>query len=307
MNRPDLTLLQDVARLGSFAAAAKLRGIDASSVSRSVAAIEAALGLRLFQRTTRRLSLTEEGDSYLTRAAPLIDELDRLASETRGQHATPSGTLRLTASVTFGQTRVLPLIPAFRAAYPAVALDCLFTDANLDLIAERIDLAIRLAPTIEGDLITTKLMPTRYRVAASPAYLRAAPPLQTPQDLTAHRVLLFTLRAFRSRWTFRNQTETFAILIKGDLILSPAGTLHQAALAHLGPALLPDWLVDTDIAAGRLTHCLPDWEVTATTFDTAAWAVYPSRSYLPAKTRAMLGFLRAHLAKGRLFPSAPPL
>lgn len=304
MNRHDLTLLQDVARYGSFAAAAKQRGVDASQVSRSVAAIEATLGLRLFHRTTRRLSLTEEGDSYLTRAAPLVEELDRLAQD--GGRGTPTGTLRVTASVTFGQTRLVPLIPAFRAAYPAVALDCLFTDANVDLVAERIDLAIRLAPTVDGDVITAKLMPTRYRVVASPAYLRASPPLHTPQDLTEHRVLLFALRAFRTRWTFRQARETVEIPIAGDITLSPAGTLREAALAHLGPALLPDWLVDADIAAGRLVHCLPGWEVTATTFDTAAWVVYPSRAYLPAKTRAMIDFLRANLAQGGLpLPPSP--
>lgn len=305
MNRHDLTLLQDVARLGSFAAAARLHGLDASSVSRSVAGIEAALNLRLFQRTTRRLSLTDEGSRYLSRAAPLIDELDRLAQDSRAR--APAGTLRLTASVTFGQTRILPLLPAFRAAYPDVALDCQFTDANLDLIAERIDLAIRLAPLIEGDVIATRLMTTRYRVVASPGYLAQSPPLNAPEDMAMHRALLFTLRQFRSRWIFRRGGVVREVPVSGDITLSPAGTLREAALAQLGPALLPDWLVDGDIAAGRLIHCLPDWEVTATRFDTGAWAVYPSRAWLPAKTRAMIDFLRAALAQGGLPPAPNPL
>jgi DNA-binding transcriptional LysR family regulator len=295
MIRSDLTLLQDVARLGSFAAAAEVRGIDASSVSRAVAGIEAALGIRVFERTTRRLNLTEAGDQYLSRAAPLMEELERVAAEARSERARPAGLLRLTASVTFGQRCLVPLIGAFRAQYPDVALDCVFTDANVDLIADRVDLAIRLAPTIEGDLIATKLMATRYRVVAAPSYLAGAAPLQVPADLRGHRVLLFNLRAFRSRWIFAGGAGQQEVPVAGDITLTPAGTLRDAVLAGLGPALLPDWLVDGDIAAGRLVHCLQDWRATATTFDTGAWAVYPSRSYLPAKVRAMIDFLRATL------------
>jgi DNA-binding transcriptional LysR family regulator len=295
MNPADLSLLQDVARLGSFAAAAGLRGIDASSVSRMVAAFEASLGFRVFERTTRRLNLTEVGDLYLSRAAPLMDELNRVATEARSLRARPSGLLRLTASVTFGQRRVVPLIGAFRAQYPEVTLDCVFTDANLDLVAERIDLAIRLGPTIEGDMIASKLMATKYRVVASQGYLDGHAALREPADLARHRVLLFSLRTYRQRWLFRNGEGTQEVPIAGDITLTPAGSVRDAAVAGLGPALLPDWLVDADIAAGRLCHCLPAWEATATTFETGAWAVYPSRSYLPGKTRAMIDFLRAAL------------
>ncbi len=290
-----MSLLLDVSRLGSFAAAAALRGIDASSVSRAVAGIEASLGIRIFERTTRRLNLTEAGDHYLSRAAPLMEELTRIATEARSARARPAGLLRLSASVTFGQRRIVPLLAAFRAQYPEVALDCVFSDANLDLIADRLDLAIRLAPTIEGDLIATKLMATHYRVVAAPDYLLAHPPLQVPPDLRHHRVLLFNLRAFRNRWIFADAAGQQEVPVAGDITLTPAGTLRDAAVTGLGPALLPDWLVDGDIAAGRLVHCLPGWRVTATTFDTGAWAVYPSKSYLPAKVRVMIDFLRTAL------------
>jgi DNA-binding transcriptional LysR family regulator len=295
MNPADLALLQDVARLGSFAAAAEARGIDASSVSRAVAGIETDLGIRIFERTTRRLNLTEAGDHYLTRATPVMEELARITAEARRERLLPQGLLRISASVTFGQRRLVPLIGAFRGAYPEVSLDCIFTDANVDLIGERLDLAIRLAPTIEGDLVATKLMPTAYRVVASPDYLAKAAPLTVPDDLRAHRVLRFNLRAFRNRWIFDNGQGMQEVPIAGDITITPAGALLNAAVAGLGPALLPDWLVDGDIAAGRLVHCLSGWRVTATTFDTGAWAVYPSRSYLPAKVRAMIDFLRTTL------------
>lgn len=302
MNLPDLTLLQDVARAASFAAVARARGVDPSQVSRTVAQIEETLGLRFFQRTTRRLSLTEEGEAYLTRALPLVEELARLTTEVRTERAQPSGTLRLTASVTFGQRVIVPHLAAFRARYPQVAIEAIFTDANLDLVADRIDLAIRLAPAVEGDLIAARLMDTRYRVVAAPAYLARHPAPARPEDLRDHRALLFPFRPYRTRWTFRQGTSVTEVLVAGDITLSPAGALRDAALAGLGPALLPDWLVDADRRAGALVRLLPDWDVTATTFDTGAWAVYPSRSFLPAKVRAMIDFLRAVLSA-----PAPPV
>jgi DNA-binding transcriptional LysR family regulator len=297
MQTRDLALFVDVARAGSFAAVAKERGVDPSSVSRAIAGLEAELGLRLFARSTRTMRLTEAGDGYLARIAPLVEELERAAAEARRARARPTGTLRLTASVTFGQRRILPLLPDFRARHPEVALDCRFTDATLDLVAERIDLAVRLGPTVEGDLIAARLMPTRYRLVASAGYLAAAPPLAAPADLAAHAALLFALRPFRLRWLFRNaagRVET--VPVRGAVTLSPAGALREAALLGLGPALLPDWLVDEDVAAGRLVRCLPGWRATATSWDTAAWLVYPSRAFLPAKVRAMIDFLRERLA-----------
>jgi DNA-binding transcriptional LysR family regulator len=302
MNLTDLALFAETARLGSFAAVAKARDTDPSTVSRKLAALEDSLGVRLFQRTTRSLSLTEAGDLYLTRALPLIEELTRIGLEARETKAEPKGTLRLTASVTFGQAMILPLLPDFRAAYPDIRLECLFTDQNLDLIADRIDLAIRLAPSIEGDVIAARLMTTRYRVVASPAYLSMAPVLTDPGHLAAHRLLLFTIHPFRSRWLFRDPTGTREMPVVGDIMVSPAGAILDAALAGMGVALLPNYLTDPHIVSGRLTRLLTPWEVTATTFDTGAWLVYPSRSFLPLKTRAMIDFLNARLPRTPALP-----
>jgi DNA-binding transcriptional LysR family regulator len=301
MDLQALTLLADVARLGSFAAVARARGWDPSAVSRSIAALEADLGLRLFQRTTRRLALTEAGDLYLTRALPLLEELQRIGDQARAAQTVPRGLLRLTASVTFGQAILMPLLPAFRARCPEVGLECLFTDQNLDLTQDRIDLAVRLGPAVEGDVIASRLMTTRYRVVASPAYLAGSPALDGPADLARHRLLLFTIRPFRSRWLFRDAAGTVHEQpVAGDVAVSPAGAILDAALAGMGVALLPDYLTDPRIAEGRLAHLLPQWDVAATTFDTGAWLVYPSRAFVPAKTRAMIDFLREHLPQGRV-------
>jgi DNA-binding transcriptional LysR family regulator len=292
-----LTLFVDVARTGSFSAVAKERDLDPSSVSRVIAQLEAELGIRLFQRTTRRMALTEAGDLYLAKIEPLLTELQRAKDQALNASVGPTGTLRLTASVTFGLRRIVPLLGRFRALYPRLKIDCLFTDANVDLVAERVDLAVRLAPLIEGDLIATKLMNTFYRVVASPDYLASTPPIKQPSDLAHHRCLLFTLRPFRTRWLFRDAAGTTTeTSVDGDITMSTAVGLLDLALAGLGPALLPDWLVDDDVAAGQLVNLFPAHAVTATSFDTAAWLIYPSRAYLPNKVRTMIDFLKGELA-----------
>lgn len=300
MNMTDVGLFLDAARLGSFAAAARSRGLDPSSASRSVAALEAELGVRLFQRTTRRFSLTEAGALWRARVEPLVEEFARAAAEASQASGAPQGQLRLTASVALGVSRITPLLPAFRDAFPALKVECLFTDANLDLVAERIDLALRLAPAIEGDLIATKLFDTRYHVVASPRYLETAPPLRAPDDLAGHRCLLLALPAFRARWLFRDAKGRIEeVAVDGDVVISSPLALRASALTGLGPALLSDVIIGEDLRAGRLVDLFPKRRATATTFETGAWAVYPSRAFLPGKVRAAIDFFRSALAPKR--------
>ncbi len=297
MDLANVRLLLEVARRGSFAAAARANDIDPSSVSRLVAQAEAELGLRVFHRTTRQLSLTEAGEVYLGRIDGLLDELEMAREQAQGVSATPAGTLRLTTSVAFGQHCLLPLLPEFRRRFPDLALELMLTDANLELVAERIDLAIRLGASVSGDVVCAKLTDTRYRVCASPDYLAAAPALRRPADLGAHPCLLFALPDFRDRWRFRDRAGvTQEVAVTGNLVMSNALALRDAARAGLGPALLADWLVDADIAAGRLVDVFPAFAAAATSFDTAAWLVYPSRAYLPNKVRVTIDFLRERLS-----------
>ena len=298
MDLNTLQLFCDVARLGSLAAAARHRGLDPSSVSRGVAAIEAELGVRLFHRTTRTLSLTEAGAVYLSRAEAVVNELEQARDSVRAISAGPAGTLRLTASVAFAQICIVPLIHQFRDAFPDLKLELLATDRNLDIVAERIDLAIRLAPDRSGELIGSRLMDTRYRVVASPAYLARAPRLTQPADLSKHRILLFDLPEFRSAWRFRGPDgQIVEVAVNGDVVISSALALRESALNGLGPALLANWLIDADIADGRLLYLFPGHQATATSFDTGAWLLYPSRAFLPAKVRLAIDFLRRQLAR----------
>jgi DNA-binding transcriptional LysR family regulator len=297
METTQLRVFLDVIKRGGFAAVARDSNVDPSSISRAVASLESELGARLFQRTTRRLTLTEAGESFLARIGPLVDELERACEEVSSSGSQPSGTLRLTASVAFGQICLVPLLSAFRRAFPRLRLELLLTDTNLDLVADRIDLAIRLGPSYRGDVIGAKLFATRYRVVASPAYLAREGVPRTPRDLGSRSCLLFPLPVFRDRWLFRRGTTLEEVPIRGDLVLSTALALRSAALDGLGPVLLADWHLHDDFAHGRLVDLFPQHEVTATTFDTAAWLLYPSRRYLPHKVRATIEFLRKHLGK----------
>lgn len=291
-----MRLFVEVARRGNFAAVARDRDVDPSSVSRAVALLEDELGVRLFQRTTRRVALTEAGKLYLSRVTPLVDELDHARDEVRGVSAGPSGTLRLTASVAFGCTCLVPLLPEFRQRYPNVKLELLLTDTVLDLVAERVDLAIRLGRRFDADFVATKLSDTPYRVCASPAYLKDRKAPKVPAELQQHSCLLFALPDFRTRWLFRDRKGAVQeVPVRGDVTILNALALRACALAGMGPVLLGNWLVDEDIKRGRLVDLFPDYRVTATDFDTATWLLYPSRSHLPNKVCVMIDFLKQHL------------
>lgn len=303
MEMANLRLFVEVAQRGGFAAVARDRGMDPSTVSRAVATLESELGVRLFQRTTRAMRLTEAGDLYLARVAPIVDELERAHDEATSTRSNPVGTLRLTGSVAFGQVRLMPILPEFRALFPRLKLELILTDANLDLVADRIDLAIRLAPSYGADVIGAKLFPTHYRVVASSAYVTQMGRPLAPHDLSTRNALLLTLPEYRSRWLFRTNKDIEEVPVTGDFICSSVLALRSAALSGLGPALLADWLIHEELASGQLVNLFPDHEVAATSFDTAAWLLYPSRRYMPSKVRAIIQFLRSrlpsHSADGR--------
>jgi DNA-binding transcriptional LysR family regulator len=292
----DISVLQlfvEVVRQGSFAAVARDRNVDPSSVSRAIAALEGELGIRLLQRTTRQLSPTEAGMTYFERVEPLVEEIQQAADIVTDVSGQPQGTLRVTASVAFGLKCIVPLLPEFGRLYPDLTVDLWLTDAVVDMFADRIDVAVRLGLLADSTLIARQLMPTHYRVCASPDYLKRSPPLKQPSDLAHHNCLLFPLAGFRSRWIFKNSKGKLEeVAVKGRTVISNAIALQQCAIAGMGLALLPNWLIDGEIEAGRLVNSFPDHQVTATDFNTAAWLVYPSRTYVPLKVRLFGEFMQ---------------
>jgi DNA-binding transcriptional LysR family regulator len=292
----DLSVLQifiDVMRQGRFAAVARERNIDPSSVSRAIAGLEAELNIRLLQRTTRSLSPTEAGLAYFQRIEPLVEEMQQaidVATDISGQ---PKRILRVTASVSFGLKCIVPLLPDFGAICPDITVDLLLTDANVDFFAERIDLAVRLGLLADSTLIARQLIRTRYFVCASPQYLKQWGYPKHPHDIEKHNCLLFPLAGFRSKWIFRNtEGKLSEVFVRGRTIISNAIALQQCALLGMGLALLPNWLIDKDLQAGTLIDVFPNYEVTATDYNTGAWLVYPSRAYVPLKVRVLMDFLK---------------
>lgn len=292
MDLQTLTLFCDVAELGSFAEAARKQRRDPSQVSRIIAGLEQQLALRLFTRSTRRLSLTEAGERYLLRVRPILDELSAAEEEARQLTQVPSGRLRLTASTAFGQVWLLPRLGEFYRRYPDINLDIVLSDENLDLIAADIDLAIRLAPSLQSHLVGRQLLQTRYRVVASPHYLAHNARLHKPEDITQHNCVVLNLANYRSRWLFKQLGQTpLEIKIQSRMLVSNALALRECLLQGIGPGLVAEWVIAAELANGELQDIFPDWQISATDFNTGAWLLYPSRQYLPQKTRVMIEYL----------------
>ncbi|MBE9109903.1 LysR family transcriptional regulator [Nodosilinea sp. LEGE 07298] len=294
----DLSVLQvfvEVMRQGSFAAVARDRNVDPSSVSRAIASLEQELGVRLLQRTTRRLAPTEAGLAYFERIEPLIEEMQQaiaIAADTSGQ---PRGQLRVTTSVAFGHQCIVPLLPEFQALYPDLTVNLLLTDTVVNLLAEGIDVALRLGRLADSTLMAQKLMETRYSVCASPQYLKHWGHPNDPHEVSQHNCLLFPLTGFRSSWRFRARDgQETVVPVQGRTLISSGLALQDCAIAGMGLALLPHWLTDTALKTGTLVNVLPDYDITGTDFRTGAWIVYPSRRYLPLKVNAWIDFLKQH-------------
>lgn len=297
MQTDALKTFVECAERGSFAAAARALGLDPSVVSRSIAGLEDKLGLRLFERSTRAIALTDAGRLYFERLGPLLSDLDDAAAAARDLSERPKGRLRVAASTAFGERVIVPMLGRFLEAYPDLDVDLRLSDGPADILGERIDVAVRLAPDAPMDVIVSKLCATRYRVVAAPGV--AVP--ERPEALAGVPVIRFALPGFRDLWRFRADGEVVEVPVAGRVEISGAAAVLAAARAGLGPALLADWLAGEDLAAGRLVDLFPGHEVTATGFDTAAWVLTPSRRYQPLKTRAFIAALRGHV-ENRVIP-----
>ncbi|CAB3807419.1 LysR family transcriptional regulator [Paraburkholderia fynbosensis] len=294
MNHDHLRLLVEIAQQGNFSSVAKSRDLDPSSVSRIVHGVERELGVRLFQRSTRHVSLTEAGSAYLERVSHLLDELDSASDALKSLEHHPSGVLRVTASVAFGQICLLPLIPEFTRLYPDVQLELVFTDFNLDLVADRIDLALRLSPRMSQGAVRVKWFDASYKVCASPDYLGRNGAVRESSDLESRKCVLFGHPQPQSDWIVRIPSGLVRSIVVDAAITASNGLAQRdLALAGLGPALMPGWLCSSHVAAGQLVELLPDHAITPADFEGTAWLLYPNRTYLPARTRALLDFLRA--------------
>lgn len=299
-----LQLVADVVRAGSVARAARLRGVDPSVVSRNVAVIERRLGVPLFTRTTRRLAPTAACQLLLARAVPLLDELTELLDAVRSQDGPVVGNLRVLAPVSFALQWLLPRLPRFLKAHPGLHVDLRLNDALLDLVEERIDVAIRLGPLATSSYASRLLVPMVSRVCASPAYLKTHGTPRRPADLARHPCLLLDMPSFGDAWQFRNrQGEVSSVTVSGPVRSSNALALRSLALAGGGVILQADWIVAQDLRSGALVDLFPDFEVTASFFENAAWILRPSARIVPPKVEVFVKYLAAEASAASNAPA----
>jgi len=293
MDTETLYLFAEVMHYRSFSAVAKSRGIAASSVSRSISTLEAQVGARLFQRTTRQVVPTEAGQLYFERITSVLEALEiagQLVSDAGGR---PHGTLRVTAPVGFAESLLMPQIIEFNQLYPELSLELLLHDRYTDLVEERIDVAIRLGTLQDSSYIGRQLSPMEFYIVASPHYLEKNGVPQIPEQLCEHRCLIFPRGGHNSSWFFKRKQKIQEVNIKGRHLITQSAATKQCTLAGMGISLLPDWLVQTEIENAELIKLFTDYQVTATDYKAAVWLLYPSREYLPAKVRVFSDFLFA--------------
>lgn len=285
----------EVARRRTFAAAARELGQAPSTLAKSVARLEASLGVRLFHRTTRKVSLTDDGERLFARCQRVLGELQELQEEADGRRARPSGTLRLDLPIAYGRRKLLPVLAGFARQHPDVVLDIHLSDAYADLVHGGLDAAVRVGELDDSGLVASRFDWQSMVLCASPAYLAQAPRIRRADDLARHPFIVY-----RQHSSGRNRP--VQLRVNGELVsLTPRGAVRindgeamaQAATLGLGLTQLPDYMVEEQIASGALVELLPGLRPP----DMPIQLVMPTQRLMPARVRALLEVLQTSFAR----------
>jgi DNA-binding transcriptional LysR family regulator len=291
-----LAIFAKVVELRSFAAAAGELALSKATVSKAVSRLEQRLGARLFNRTSRRIALTDAGQRLSERATRLLADGEAAENEALSQSVTPRGLVRLAVPMTFGVKVVAPLLPAFLGQYPDVAIDLHLSDAMVDLIGEGFDAGLRIASLPDSSLIARRLcaMP-RYTVAA-PAYLAQYGRPTHPMHLAQHRCFAYTYLSTPDVWHYTNAAgEQASVRPGGPLRVNNGEALMPALIAGLGIADLPEFIAGDAVASGELEVILKGWKQT----EGSVHLVMPPGGPRPARVEVLAEFLAKHFAKGK--------
>ncbi len=288
-------VLVRVVQEGSFRAAGEMLGMPKTTVSRKVSELEAQLEVQLLQRTTRRLSLTEAGLAFMDEAEAAIARLEAAQEAVTELQREPRGRLRVTTTVTLGELFLAPLLAEFLEANPGVEVLLQLTDRQVDLVAERFDVAIRAGPLPDSSLIARTIGCSTYRVVASPDYLARHGTPHRPSDLSSHACLRFTRSGMevRSSWPFGVGARTSEVAISGRLVSNDYMVLRTAAEQGLGIARLPSLLLHDAIQAGRLVALIDDQAPPPNPLH----LLHPGARRLPARTRAFIDFIQPRMTQ----------
>lgn len=286
------TFQQVVASQG-FAAAGRQLGRATSSVSRQVSELESQLGTRLFNRTTRNLSLTEAGQIYYEHAIRILDKVEEARLAVARLDAEPSGVLRVALPTGIGREIVALVLPGFLARYAGIRVVLSVTDSIIDMIEDRIDVAIRVGQQKDSTLMAQKIGESRRVLCASPGYIERVGAPNRPTDLPKHNCLTFRDHPGHNVWSFRGPEGVEEIRVTGNMFVRSADALAAGAVAGLGLILLPDWNIGIELRSHRLQAALTDYQVVPPA--SPIYAVYPPSPYVPPKVRAFVDFLRDRL------------
>lgn len=279
-----------VATEGSFSRAAERLGISPQLASKYVGQLEARLGVRLLNRSTRQLSLTEAGRAYYERVRQVLVDIDDMEAAVGDLTARARGTLRVNAPMSFGQLHLTRAIAEYRAAQPEVEVDLTLNDRVVDIVSEGFDLAVRIGKLEESSLVARRLAPVHVAVCGSPEYFRRRGVPETPAQLAEHDCLRYAYSADFDRWRFERDGREHSVRIRGPFSANNGDALRVAALAGQGIVLQPTFIVGDDIRNGRLQTVLDDYH--AATLN--VHAVYAHRQYLSAKVRTFVDFLAGY-------------
>lgn len=288
---PDMAVFVRVVETGSFSAAARQLGQTPSAVSRQVARLEHALGVRLLVRTTRSLRLSESGaeafqcaQDMLASARGVLAVADRFMRE-------PEGLVRVSMPKAFGRQVIHPLMPAFLARYPKVDVQLIFNDRVLDPVVDEVDLAIHATDAPPPGMVGRVLRPITHRLCATPEYLARAGTPQHPQELLQHSCLYLGEAPDDCRWQFRQDGHVETVRVHGRYVVNHSEVRLEGVLNHLGIGSLPDFTAHAALEQGKIVQVLADWEFLTPAYYGAAWLLYPANRHLPPKVRAMVDFL----------------
>lgn len=272
---------------GSFVQAADALGMSKPAVSRHVAELEARLGVRLLHRTTRKLSLTEEGRLFYGRCKTVLADVEVAEEEITAQSIAVKGLIRVNVPVSFGLLELAPLWPDFMTKYPDVELDITLADRIVDLVEEGYDLAVRIARLPNSSLVSKKLASTRMVLCASPSYLRKHGKPKHPSDLAQHPVLSYSLLATGDQWDFEGPEGKVSVTVRPIMRTNSGDTCIAAARKGKGVILQPSFMVNADVQNGGLVELMPAYRSIAF----GIFAVYPTRQHVSPKVRALIDFL----------------
>lgn len=289
----DVAVFVRVVEQGSFTQAAEHLGISRSVISKYVSRLEDRLGVRLLNRTTRRLSLTEAGRILYERSRRSLLDIEDAEAEVSQLQQAPRGILRINSPMSFGILHIAPLLSEFRAHYPDIAIDMNLDDRKIDIVDEGYDVSVRISDMPDSSLVAKRLASCHHVIVASPEYLDAHGTPQTPDDLRDHNVLSFSYQSSVNDWHFLSPAnENVSVAVNSSAQINNSLAIREALLGGLGIARIPTFVVGRDLQQGRLQSVLSDYKM----LEVSIYLVYPQRRHLSPKVRAFVDFMSSRIS-----------